>query len=143
MSTNFHNLAAWSEEPKGDLQIKEAPIPTLKDDEILIEVGNQLNLLPTLPEIPIFVAYADAAMFARTTPLRSNHSMPRFVVKHTSSSTTRSFSAQRVLGRLSPWVPMFRAHLLLVIGLFLIRLCIRSGRQGMVVGRSMWLGRLG
>ena len=39
MCMDFHNLAAWSEEPKGDLQIKEAPIPSLADDEILIEVS--------------------------------------------------------------------------------------------------------
>ena len=38
MCMDLHNLAAWSEEPKGDLQIKEAPIPALEDDEILIEV---------------------------------------------------------------------------------------------------------
>jgi hypothetical protein len=35
---DFHNVAAWSDEPKGDLQIKEAPIPALADDEILIVV---------------------------------------------------------------------------------------------------------
>jgi hypothetical protein len=38
MCMDFHNLAAWVEEPKGDLQIKEAPIASLLDDEILIEV---------------------------------------------------------------------------------------------------------
>jgi NADPH:quinone reductase-like Zn-dependent oxidoreductase len=42
---DLHNLAAWSEEPKGDLQIKEAPIPVLGDDEILIEVLYQSTTL--------------------------------------------------------------------------------------------------
>jgi hypothetical protein len=45
MCMDLHNLAAWSEEPKGDLQIKEAPIPALGDDEILIEVRNKSTIL--------------------------------------------------------------------------------------------------
>ena len=33
------NLAAWSPSPKGDLEIKEAPMYTVQGDEILIKVS--------------------------------------------------------------------------------------------------------
>ena len=36
------NLAAWSPSPKGDLEIKEAPMYTVEADEILIKVGTHL-----------------------------------------------------------------------------------------------------
>lgn len=33
------NLAAWSPSPKGDLEVKEAPMYSVQGDEILIKVS--------------------------------------------------------------------------------------------------------
>jgi hypothetical protein len=38
------NLAAWSPSPKGDLEVKEAPLYEVHDDEILIQVHNYFAL---------------------------------------------------------------------------------------------------